>query len=128
MLIIIGNVFASCFESLKAQKDRSVLVGASAVPRQHTVPAVAPLLWRLFLRSLQGLCPAVPAYSQQLHTLKKLCTLHAPGPLLQAHDIQRSSLFIQTKYTPIGGQDRSQPLPYDPAAPLAEQVCLCVMW
>jgi hypothetical protein len=41
---------------------------------------------------------------------------------LQVHNIPRSSLFIQTKFTPIGGQDRSQPLPYDPAAPLTEQV------
>jgi hypothetical protein len=42
--------------------------------------------------------------------------------LLQVHGISRSSLFIQTKFTPISGQDRSQPLPYDPAAPLPEQV------
>ncbi|WIA43819.1 hypothetical protein OEZ86_010235 [Tetradesmus obliquus] len=42
--------------------------------------------------------------------------------LQQAHSIPRSELFIQTKFTPIAGQDRSQPLPYDPAAPLPEQV------
>ncbi|KAF6254599.1 NADP-dependent oxidoreductase domain-containing protein [Scenedesmus sp. NREL 46B-D3] len=42
--------------------------------------------------------------------------------LQQVHGIPRSSLFIQTKFTSMGGQDRSQPLPYDPAAPLPEQV------
>jgi hypothetical protein len=47
----------------------------------------------------------------------------APLPLpLQVHGIQRSSLFLQTKFTPIDGQDRSQPLPYGPKASLAEQV------
>lgn len=39
----------------------------------------------------------------------------------QSH-IQRKDLFIQTKFTPIGGQDRSQPLPYDPTESLENQV------
>lgn len=33
----------------------------------------------------------------------------------------RSDLFLQTKFTPLGGQDRSR-LPYDPSATLREQV------
>jgi len=41
---------------------------------------------------------------------------------LQKHGIPRTSLFFQTKFTSIDGQDRPQPLPYDPKAPLAEQV------
>jgi len=36
--------------------------------------------------------------------------------------IRREDLFIQTKYTGIDGQDTSQPLPYDPKAPITEQV------
>jgi hypothetical protein len=51
-----------------------------------------------------------------------LATFLRPPPPLQVHCIQRSSLFLQTKFTPIDGQDRSQPLPYDPKASLAEQV------
>lgn len=43
--------------------------------------------------------------------------------LLQAHGIPRTSLFLQTKFTSLDGQDRRQPLPYDARAPLAEQVC-----
>lgn len=38
------------------------------------------------------------------------------------HNIPREDLFIQTKFTGIQGQDQSKPLPYDPRAPLAEQV------
>jgi len=36
--------------------------------------------------------------------------------------IKREDLFIQTKYTPIGGQDQSQPLPYDPKSSVTDQV------
>src|SRR5947209_3995733 len=35
--------------------------------------------------------------------------------------ISRESLFIQTKFTPLTGQDPSR-VPYNPSAPLAEQV------
>ncbi|EJT98294.1 Aldo/keto reductase [Dacryopinax primogenitus] len=42
--------------------------------------------------------------------------------LQESHGIKREELFIQTKYTPIGGQDQSQPLPYDPTTPIGEQV------
>lgn len=33
-----------------------------------------------------------------------------------------ANLFIQTKFTPFDGQDRSKPLPYDPDMPISEQV------
>ncbi|KAI0416422.1 NADP-dependent oxidoreductase domain-containing protein [Xylaria grammica] len=35
--------------------------------------------------------------------------------------VKRESLFIQTKFTPVGGQDLHN-MPYDPKAPLEEQV------
>src|SRR5512138_2518985 len=35
--------------------------------------------------------------------------------------LAREQLYLQTKFTPIGGQDPRQ-IPYDPDAPLAEQV------
>ncbi|PVF94613.1 Aldo/keto reductase [Serendipita vermifera] len=38
------------------------------------------------------------------------------------HGIKRDSLFLQTKYTPIGGQDTSKPLPYDPSTSITQQV------
>jgi len=40
---------------------------------------------------------------------------------LEAEGIARESLFVQTKFTPLEGQD-PQRVPYDPAAPPAEQV------
>jgi len=42
--------------------------------------------------------------------------------LQEKHGIKREELFVQTKYTPIGGQDPSQPLPYDPKASITEQI------
>ncbi|RPD52341.1 Aldo/keto reductase [Lentinus tigrinus ALCF2SS1-6] len=42
--------------------------------------------------------------------------------LYDAHGFKREDLYIQTKYTPIGGQDQSQPLPYDPRADIPEQI------
>lgn len=38
-----------------------------------------------------------------------------------AMGVQRSDLYLQTKFTPLTGQDSAR-LPYDPKAPLAEQV------
>lgn len=35
--------------------------------------------------------------------------------------LARADLYLQTKFTPIGGQDPQQ-IPYDPSAPLADQV------
>lgn len=40
---------------------------------------------------------------------------------LNASGIRRESLFVQTKFTPLSGQDPST-VPYDPAAPLEAQV------
>lgn len=40
---------------------------------------------------------------------------------LKAAGITRESLYLQTKYTPFSGQDPSN-VPYDPSAPLAQQV------
>ncbi|KAJ7772690.1 NADP-dependent oxidoreductase domain-containing protein [Mycena maculata] len=42
--------------------------------------------------------------------------------LQNQHGIKREDLFIQTKYTPIGGQTTSKPLPYDPAASITSQI------
>jgi diketogulonate reductase-like aldo/keto reductase len=46
--------------------------------------------------------------------------------LKEKHNIQRGDLFIQTKYTPIGGQDLTKPLPYDKHSPIATQVATSV--
>ncbi|QRV93733.1 aldo/keto reductase family protein [Ceratobasidium sp. AG-Ba] len=40
----------------------------------------------------------------------------------EKHGLKRDDIFIQTKYTPIGGHDTSQPIPYDPSAPVATQI------
>lgn len=40
---------------------------------------------------------------------------------MQMRGIERAALYLQTKYTPLSSQDPER-LPYDPAAPVAEQV------
>ncbi|KAI9011797.1 Aldo/keto reductase [Hyaloraphidium curvatum] len=42
--------------------------------------------------------------------------------LARDHGVKREQLWIQTKFTPIDGHDRSKPLPYDPSKPVPEQV------
>ncbi|WVF73172.1 hypothetical protein IAT40_007991 [Kwoniella sp. CBS 6097] len=36
--------------------------------------------------------------------------------------VKREDVFVQTKFTSIDGQDRSQPLPYDPKSSIPDQV------
>lgn len=40
---------------------------------------------------------------------------------IRASGTPRSGMYIQTKYTPVGGQDMAT-IPYDPTAPIAEQI------
>ncbi|KAI0081940.1 Aldo/keto reductase [Panus rudis PR-1116 ss-1] len=40
----------------------------------------------------------------------------------EKHGIKREDMFIQTKFTPLGGQDTTKPLPYDPNSRLETQV------
>ncbi|KAI9459099.1 Aldo/keto reductase [Russula earlei] len=42
--------------------------------------------------------------------------------LYEKHGYKREDLFLQTKFTPIGGQDTSLPLPYDPSSTVEAQV------
>ncbi|KAH6904151.1 NADP-dependent oxidoreductase domain-containing protein [Coprinopsis sp. MPI-PUGE-AT-0042] len=42
--------------------------------------------------------------------------------LYEKHGFKREDLFIQTKFTPIGGQDQSKPIPYDPSSSIPFQL------
>ncbi|KAJ3510134.1 hypothetical protein NLJ89_g4848 [Agrocybe chaxingu] len=42
--------------------------------------------------------------------------------LQEKHNIKREDIFLQTKYTPIGGQDRTKPLPYNPSDSVPNQI------
>jgi diketogulonate reductase-like aldo/keto reductase len=44
------------------------------------------------------------------------------GAGIAASGLPRNELFIQTKFTPLSGQDTAQPLPYDATAPIRDQV------
>ncbi|KAF8840706.1 Aldo/keto reductase [Paxillus ammoniavirescens] len=38
------------------------------------------------------------------------------------HDIKREQIYVQTKFTPIGGQDLNKPIPYDPKDTIRDQI------
>ncbi|KAL4073809.1 NADP-dependent oxidoreductase domain-containing protein [Scleroderma citrinum] len=38
------------------------------------------------------------------------------------HNLQREAYYVQTKFTPIGGQDPNKPLPYNPRDAIADQI------
>ncbi|KII92609.1 hypothetical protein PLICRDRAFT_37384 [Plicaturopsis crispa FD-325 SS-3] len=38
------------------------------------------------------------------------------------HNIKREDLFLQTKFTPLSGQDLSGPLPYDPSSSISDSI------
>jgi len=42
--------------------------------------------------------------------------------LQKEHNINRQQLFLQTKFTPIFGQDTTKPIPYNPSDPISQQV------
>ncbi|KAG8756122.1 hypothetical protein FRC14_003376 [Serendipita sp. 396] len=42
--------------------------------------------------------------------------------IFETSNIKREDIFIQTKFTSISGQDRQQPIPYDPSSTVAQQV------
>ncbi|CEL61329.1 hypothetical protein RSOLAG1IB_09942 [Rhizoctonia solani AG-1 IB] len=46
----------------------------------------------------------------------------ALAELYEQNQVAREDVFIQTKYTPIGGHDRSRPIPYDPSAAVSVQI------
>src|ERR1700744_5357034 len=48
---------------------------------------------------------------------------HEPGvgAAVASAPLARQDLYLQTKFTPVSGQDPAR-IPYDPKAPLAEQV------
>ncbi|ELU38495.1 aldo/keto reductase family domain-containing protein [Rhizoctonia solani AG-1 IA] len=46
----------------------------------------------------------------------------ALAELYEKNQVTREDIFVQTKYTPIGGHDRSQPIPYDPSVPIPVQI------
>jgi len=46
----------------------------------------------------------------------------ALSELEQSHNISRSSLYLQTKFTSLDGQDLAKPIPYDAKAKVEDQV------
>ncbi|PPR04370.1 hypothetical protein CVT26_004208 [Gymnopilus dilepis] len=42
--------------------------------------------------------------------------------LQKEHGIKREDIFLQTKYTPIGGHDLTKPVPYNPSDPISTQI------
>jgi diketogulonate reductase-like aldo/keto reductase len=69
----------------------------------------------LVTRALAAGFRAIDTANQRKHYVEA-----AVGDALRKSDLSRDALFVQTKFTYARGQDHR--LPYDPAAPIAEQV------
>ncbi|KAF9446559.1 Aldo/keto reductase [Macrolepiota fuliginosa MF-IS2] len=42
--------------------------------------------------------------------------------LKEKHGLKREDLWIQTKFSPVSGQDTTQPIPYNPSDPIRKQI------
>ncbi|KAH9120148.1 hypothetical protein AeMF1_007540 [Aphanomyces euteiches] len=75
----------------------------------------------LVIQAVQAGFRGIDTACQPKHYFEKgvgdaLAKLYADGV------VTRDQIFLQTKFTSLNGQDRNQPLPYDPSASLHDQV------
>ncbi|KDQ21752.1 hypothetical protein BOTBODRAFT_61376 [Botryobasidium botryosum FD-172 SS1] len=89
------------------------IIYGTAWKREHTADLIVKAVKQGF-RAIDTAC-------QPKHYREDLVG-SALGTLYESNIIKREDLFLQTKYTPIGGQDRSQPIPYDPSDAVQAQV------
>ncbi|KAL1894558.1 hypothetical protein Sste5346_005793 [Sporothrix stenoceras] len=92
------------------------LVYGTAWKREHTADLV--------FQALQAGFRAIDTAAQPRHYREDLVAEGVRRALTSGVVASRSDLYIQTKFTAPGGQDLDGPNapPYDPAAPIAEQV------
>jgi hypothetical protein len=99
--------------------------GVSVDPQQQMVYGTA---WKknrtsmLTLRALQEGFRAIDTACQPKHYAEKDVGQAVAAFLQGAPLARREDIYLQTKFTPIDGQDLNQPVPYNEEAPLAEQV------
>ncbi|KAM6491834.1 NADP-dependent oxidoreductase domain containing protein [Amanita muscaria] len=91
---------------------RKIIYG-TAWKKERTVPLVVQAILHGF-RAIDTAC-------QPKHYREDLVG-EALSILYNNHSFKREDLFVQTKFTPISGQDRSKPLPYDPTSPIRTQI------
>lgn len=100
--------------------DRTILLDGDKVPRLLYGTAwkedrTAPLVELAIRQGFRGIDTA----NQRKH-YHEAAVGEAIGRQIAADTVRRADLFLQSKFTFRGGQD--QRLPYDPAAPIEEQV------
>ena len=64
----------------------------------------------------------MPVIACQLKHYREDLVGDALQTLCDEHGLKREDIFLQTKFTSLDGQDRAQPLPYDPADDLPKQI------
>ena len=74
----------------------------------------------LVIKAVEAGFKAIDTANQFIHYREKL----VGDALLSLKEkgVKRESLYLQTKFTSVGGQGRSPEIPYDTKAPVAEQV------
>ncbi|GAA5988533.1 hypothetical protein JCM11641_003306 [Rhodosporidiobolus odoratus] len=87
-----------------------------------------PMLYRTAWKGPVTSSLVVEAFRKGLGGSTPLANPSQPGvgdalQILKTQDgINREDIWLQTKFTPIDGQDPTKPLPYDPQAALTDQV------
>lgn len=89
------------------------LIYGTAWKEQHTAALVVAAVLKGF-RAIDTACQ--PKHYREDLVGEALLTLQTQ------HGINREDFFLQTKYTPIGGQTTSKPLPYDPNSSITAQI------
>lgn len=117
--VVGGHCSALATMSVQGARSLPRLVYGTAWKKEHTS--------RFVLQALQEGFRAVDTASQPKHYQEKLVG-GAISEAIEKGIITREDLFLQTKFTPIDGQDRSKPLPYDPQQTYGVQVrtCACI--
>ncbi|KAF7376437.1 NADPH-dependent conjugated polyketone reductase C2 [Mycena sanguinolenta] len=82
--------------------------------REHRTPALVEAAVLKGFRAIDTACQ--PKHYREDLVGEALQTLQTK------HGIKREDLWLQTKYTPIGGQSMSKPLPYNPDTSITTQI------
>lgn len=97
---------------MAALRNFSIIYGTAWKKERTTALVVAAI--RAGFRAIDTAC--------QLKHYREDLVGEALAQMIDTKTITREDIFLQTKFTPIGGQDTAQPLPYNPKDPVTKQV------
>ena len=120
---------ASSLEAAKREeRDDNAMKAAAASVTGKALPFLYGTAWKketttdLVLQAVRAGFRGIDTACQPKHYREDLVGA-ALKRLSEEHGVRRDSLWLQTKYTPVSGQDPAD-IPYDPSLPPPQQVCV----